>query len=44
MFNFFTPYEDENGELITKRWLIARAYLKSWFLVDLFSSIPITMI
>ena len=44
LLNFFTAYEDENGELVTSRCAIAKSYLSSWFLVDLFSSIPITMI
>jgi len=44
MFNFFTAYEDENGELVVNRIKIAKTYMKSWFFVDLISSIPITAI
>ena len=44
VMNFFTAYEDENGELIISRIKIAKAYLKSWFLLDLMSSVPISLI
>ena len=44
MFNFFTAYEDENGELVVNRIKIAKTYMKSWSFVDLISSIPITAI
>lgn len=44
VLNFFTAYEDENGELVTKKKKIVKAYLKSWFLLDLVSSVPITLI
>lgn len=44
ILNFFTAYEDENGELITERNLIAKNYMKTWFIVDLVSSVPITLI
>ena len=42
--NFFTAYEDENGEFIVSRMKIARSYLKSWFIIDLMSSIPISLV
>ncbi len=42
--NFFTAFEDDNGELVVNRWRIAKNYIKSWFLVDLFSCVPISLI
>lgn len=43
--NFFTAIEDEdNGELITSRHKIVMAYVKSWFLIDAMSSVPISLI
>jgi hypothetical protein len=44
ILNFFTAYEDENGELITDRNRIAQNYLKTWFAIDLVSSAPISLI
>ena len=44
ILNFFTAYEDENGELITERDRIAKNYVKTWFLIDMMSSIPISLI
>ena len=38
---FFTAVENPNtGELITNRYDIAKNYLKFWFWIDLFTSIP----
>ena len=42
--NFFTAIEDDNGELISDHGTIVKAYLKSWFLIDIASSIPISLI
>ena len=39
---FLSAYEDDNEELIHDKCTIAKAYLKSWFLVDLLSVIPLT--
>ena len=44
ILNFFTAYEDDNGELISDHKKIVVAYLKSWFLIDFLSSIPISLI
>eukprot|EP00347_Sterkiella_histriomuscorum_P012789 403367218 len=44
IFNFCTAFEDENGVLVISRKRIALVYIKSWFFVDLMSSIPITAI
>ena len=42
--NFITAYEDSNGELIVKRCKITKNYLKTWFIIDILSSIPISLI
>jgi len=44
VLNFFTAFEDENGELVVTREKIAKSYLKSWFFIDLVSSIPLSAI
>ena len=38
--NFLTAYESSNGLLISDKTLIAKNYLRGWFLLDLFTSIP----
>lgn len=42
--NFFTAIEDDNGELVTSHKKISLSYAKSWFLIDVMSSIPISLI
>ncbi|OMJ94420.1 hypothetical protein SteCoe_2474 [Stentor coeruleus] len=42
--NMFLAYEDDEGVLITDRQFIIKHYLKSWFLIDLISSIPFQFI
>ena len=44
VLNFFTAIEDENGELCTDFKTIASSYLRSWFIIDVVSSIPISLI
>ena len=44
IINFMSTYEDENGRLVVNRCKIASNYLKSWFLVDIISCVPITLI
>ena len=44
IMNFFTAVEDENGELHTSHWKIFCIYSKSWLLLDIVSSIPISLI
>lgn len=44
ILNFHTAIENENGELVTDRLKIAVSYFKGWFIIDLLSSIPITLI
>ena len=39
---FFTAYEDENEDLVYDRCKIAKSYCKSWFLIDVFSVIPLS--
>ena len=41
-FNFFTAYFDDEENIILNRKLIAKAYLKSWFFVDLISVLPVS--
>ena len=40
VINFFSVIEDETGSLITNRTKIARTYIKGWFFIDLFTSLP----
>eukprot|EP01051_Picozoa_sp_SAG22_P001313 SAG22_NODE_50_length_24611_cov_74.139687_6_plen_665_part_00 len=42
--NFRTAYHDEHGQLVTNLKLIRRAYLRSWFLIDFLSCLPIPYI
>ena len=44
IFNFFTAFEDDNGELVISKCKIVKNYLKGWFSVDAVSSIPISLI
>jgi len=44
LINFISAFEDEQGEVVKSRKLIAISYLKSWFFVDLTSCIPISLI
>ena len=44
VLNFFTPYNAPNGEWITDRNAMAKNYAKSWFIVDLVSSVPIDVV
>ena len=37
---FFSVVEDKRGNVITERSKIAVKYIKGWFLIDLFTSIP----
>ena len=42
--NFNTAFEDDETNLITNRKWICFNYIKSWFLLDVISSIPLTLI
>jgi len=44
ILNFFSAIENDHGEITVDRKKIALIYLKSWFFIDLTSSIPITLI
>jgi hypothetical protein len=44
VFAFFTAYIDENDVLVTDRGKIVSGYMKGWFLVDLFSTLPFGLI
>ena len=44
VLNFFFVDEDVNGDMIIDQKRIAVAYLKSWFIIDVFASIPVTII
>lgn len=39
-FSFMTAIEGDSGELITDYKLIAKQYIKSWFLVDFLACAP----
>jgi hypothetical protein len=39
--NFLTAYEDEQGTIIYAKKAIARYYIKSWFFIDIISSLPL---
>lgn len=42
--NFCVPYTDANGMIVDDHDKIAMAYIKSWFFIDLSSSLPISFI
>ncbi len=42
IFNFITAYFDNEESLVDNRTRIACNYLKSWFLIDLFSITPVS--
>ena len=44
IINFFSAYQDDEGNLITENRKIARKYLKSWFFIDIISSVPLNLI
>ncbi|KAK3239955.1 hypothetical protein CYMTET_50153 [Cymbomonas tetramitiformis] len=41
--NFFTAYEDERGNAITDRKKITANYLKTWFVIDIISVLPVDL-
>ena len=41
---FFTAFEDENKILVTNNWIIAKTYLRTWFIIDVLSIIPFSEI
>lgn len=42
VLTFFTPIYSMNGGKIYNRKVIARRYLKSWFLFDLYAMVPLS--
>ena len=43
LINFFTAYYNSNNELVTDKFMIAKRYLRTWFLIDLIGCIPIQL-
>ena len=41
--NFNTSYLDAAGELVENRGAIFKNYMKSWFIIDFISNIPLDM-
>jgi hypothetical protein len=44
VLNCLTAYHDPDGSLVTDRRAMALQYLKSWFFIDVVSSIPVDLI
>lgn len=44
VINFITIEESANGNLILDRKVLATHYIKSWFTVDIISSVPVNLI
>lgn len=44
VFTFFTAFYDKRDELVQRHKEIALSYLKSWFFLDLFMIIPVSII
>lgn len=44
MLNFFYVQEDDHGNFIISVQQLAKEYLKSWFAIDLLSSVPVSII
>ena len=44
LINFNTAYENEDGELVTNWKTLAKNYIRHWFILDLVSSVPLTLI
>ena len=44
LVNFMSAMEDDNGDYIVNRKLIAKDYLTGWFIIDFVSCFPITLI
>ena len=44
VLNFFTPYQSASGDWITDKKRMALNYLKSWFVIDFLSCLPIDTI
>ena len=44
VLNFFRPYRDALGQKVRSHRLIAQTYLRSWFMLDILSTIPLDLI
>ena len=44
ILNFLTAYRNEEGRLVTDYRSIARRYLRSWFLPDIISALPLELL
>ena len=44
VLDFFFAYHDEEFNLVDDRTVIAKGYMKSWFVIDVMSIIPISII
>lgn len=44
ILTFFTAYEDKDGKVITKHNLIAKNYLKGWFVLDVVATFPFYLV
>ena len=44
IINFFRPYRDALGSRVKNHALIARTYLRSWFILDILSTVPFDVI
>ena len=44
IINFLTALEDDSGDYLTNRKVIAKEYLTTWFLIDFISCFPISFI
>jgi len=42
--NFFYAYYDNDKKLVTNNKTLAKNYLKSWFIVDLVASFPLSLV
>ena len=41
ILNFFSAYFDSNEELVTDKRLIAKEYLRGWFIIDFVAILPL---
>lgn len=44
MLTFFVPYTDEEGNVVVDNWLIAKRYIRGFFILDIISIIPYDML
>jgi hypothetical protein len=44
ILNFFMAFYDDDEEIVDARKLVALSYLKSWFIIDMISAVPLSEI